>query len=77
MQAITMPPITEIMNLKKSQLFIKFPSTWLEISKFVEGNQFFFIQSIHFGVPWTLPPRAATPLAPRIPCLSAVGKQPN
>ena len=51
------PPLTEIMNLKKSQLFIEYPFR-LNNLKFVAQKIFFFLTlNIHCAYRGALPPQ--------------------
>jgi len=57
--------LTEITDLKKSQIFIEFPCICPNNLKYVGHKQsVFLIQNIHFVAPRTLLPGAATPLSP-------------
>ena len=57
------PPLTEIMNLKKLNLFIYF-ILFEKINIFWVQITHFCISNINFATPWTLLPGAATPLVP-------------
>jgi len=63
------PPVTESMDLKKSQSVTEFPFIWLSNLGFVEHRRsFFLIYNSNFAsncyAPWTVPSGVATTLSP-------------